>query len=62
MKRVLFTVLLIAGGLLLAGCPAAPASLAGDSQSHTANSVSFDMHHVPAGGPFTMGEHVESTL
>lgn len=31
------------------------------AETHTANSVSFDMHYVPSGGPFTMGEHVAST-
>ena len=31
---------------------------AGDAVTHTADSVSFDMHYVPSGGPFTMGEHV----
>ena len=34
---------------------------AGDSDTRTANLVSFDMHYVPSGGPFTMGEHVETT-
>lgn len=62
MKIVLFTVIVITGALFLAGCPAPPTFLAGDTQSHTANSVSFDMHFVPAGGPFTMGENVESTI
>ena len=32
----------------------------GYSQTSTAGSVSFNMHYVPSGGPFTMGEHVES--
>jgi len=34
---------------------------AGYAVMHTANTVNFNMHYVPAGGPFTMGEHVEST-
>ena len=59
---ILFTVFAIAGILLLAGCPTPYVPLppaAGDAVTHTADSVSFDMHYVPAGGPFTMGEHVE---
>ena len=34
---------------------------AGGAVSHTADTVSFDMHYIPSGGPFTMGEHVETT-
>jgi formylglycine-generating enzyme required for sulfatase activity len=34
---------------------------AGAAVLHTATSVDFNMHYVPSGGPFTMGEHVEST-
>lgn len=33
----------------------------GYSQTSTAGSVTFNMHYVPSGGPFTMGEDVEST-
>ena len=34
---------------------------AGSTVTRTANTVSFNMHFVPSGGPFTMGEHLEST-
>jgi formylglycine-generating enzyme required for sulfatase activity len=34
---------------------------AGDSETRTANAISFNIHYVPSGGPFTMGEDVEST-
>ena len=67
MKQILFTVIAIAGILLLAGCPTpndpTPATLsyvAGYAIGHAANSVSFYMHYVPSGGPFTMGDQVES--
>ena len=33
---------------------------AGSTVTRTANTVSFNMHFVPSGGPFTMGEHVVS--
>jgi len=32
----------------------------GYALSHTADTVNFNMHYVPSGGPFTMGEDVES--
>jgi formylglycine-generating enzyme required for sulfatase activity len=35
--------------------------VAGHPILHTANAVNFNMHYVPSGGPFTMGEHVFST-
>ena len=34
---------------------------AGHGVMHTADTVNFNMHYVPSGSPFTMGEHVEST-
>ena len=43
------------------GVSAAFSYYAGGSVTHTANAVSFNMHYVPSGGPFIMGEHVEST-
>ncbi len=33
---------------------------AGFQEMHNADSVNFDMHYLPAGGPFTMGENVQS--
>jgi len=64
MKRFVFSVVAIAGILLLTGCPTpndpTPIS-AGYAVLHTANTVNFNMHYVPSGGPFTMGEDVEST-
>jgi formylglycine-generating enzyme required for sulfatase activity len=52
--------------LILAGCgsPSSPsggtepAPTAGTAQAATVNTVSFDMHYVPGGGTFTMGQHV----
>jgi formylglycine-generating enzyme required for sulfatase activity len=38
-----------------------PAGQAGHVVTQTANAVNFNMHYVPSGGPFTMGEDVEST-
>ncbi len=38
-----------------------PTHPAGYAESHTANSTSFNMHYVPSGGTFIMGEHVETT-
>ncbi len=68
MKRFLSTVVAIAGILILAGCPTPndptpndpTPPVAGDAVTHIADSVSFDMHYVPSGGPFTMGEDVAS--
>ncbi len=35
--------------------------IAGAAILHTANAANFNMHYVPSGGTFTMGEDVEST-
>lgn len=34
---------------------------AGGAVAHTANTKTFNMHYVPSGGPFIMGEHVQTT-
>lgn len=64
MKKIFFTVIAIAGILLLSGCPDPTAAFsysAGASVAHLANSMIFNMHYIPSGGPFTMGEDVQTT-
>jgi len=66
MKRLVLTLLVITGLLHLTGCKEPTVKLtptsyyAGAAVAHTANAVHFNMHYVPSGGPFTMGENVES--
>ncbi len=58
-----FLLILAAGILLFAGCPNNSTPMVGNTwtaESHTAEGVSFNMHYVPSGGPFTMGEDVVS--
>ncbi len=67
MKKILFLIVALAGVFLMAGClndstPMTTSYSAGDGVEHTAGSVSFDMHYVPSGGPFTMGEDVPQNI
>lgn len=63
--RLLSVLCAVFVNVLFSGCPVPEDSRsgyrAGDPMVHSAQTVAFTMHYVPAGGSFTMGEHREES-